>query len=232
MLNSTFWGEFFGTMTLLYLGNGVVSNVLLTKVKGAGQGFAMIALGWGLAVTMGVFVATHFGSAAAHINPSLTIAAALHSGQYAGLAQTLLAQLLGAMLGATLAYIQYKPHWAVTEDPELKLACFSTGPAISNPFWNLVSEFLGTFALAFIGTSLGSIQNGLGAFAPGLLVWAIGVSLGGPTGYAINPARDLGPRIMHALLPIPGKGSSNWAYAWIPVLGPILGAIAGTFLAG
>jgi glycerol uptake facilitator protein len=231
MLHSTFWGEFLGTLTLLYLGNGVVANVLLNKTKGHGQGFMMIALGWALAVTMGVFVATHFGSTAAHINPAVSIAAAVTTGSYTDLPAILLAQLLGAMAGASLVWLQYNPHWEPTPDPALKLACFATGPAIGNTFWNFISEFVASFAFGYIGGSLGSAANGLGPLAPGLLVWAIGVCLGGPTGYAINPARDLGPRIMHALLPIPGKGSSNWPYAWIPVLAPILGVIAGAALA-
>lgn len=231
-MNSIFWGEFMGTMVLIFLGNGVVANVLLEKTKGNGGGLIVITAGWAFAVTMGIFVATFFGSSSANLNPAVTIANAVNSGDYSNMFLMIGAQLLGAIVGAALVWIHYLPHWAETKDQGLKLASFSTGPAIRNTSSNFLSEFLGTFILGLVGGSLGSISNGLGPFAVGLLVWAIGVSLGGPTGYAINPARDLGPRIAHAILPIAGKGESDWSYAWIPVVGPICGAIAGGLVAG
>lgn len=231
-MNSIFWGELLGTMVLIYLGNGVVANVLLSKTKGNGGGLIVITAGWAFAVTMGIFTATHFGSAGANLNPAVTIANAVKSGEYAEMFTYILAQMIGAFIGASLVWLQYKDHYAATEDQGLKLATFSTGPAIKNTPLNFLSEFLGTFIMGFVGGTLGSIQNGLGPFAVGLMIWAIGVSLGGTTGYAINPARDLGPRIAHAILPIAGKGSSDWGYAWIPVLGPICGAIVGSLLAG
>lgn len=230
-MNSVFWGELFGTMTLIYLGNGVVANVVLKHSKGNGTGFLMITTGWAFAVAMGVFVSTHFGSSAAHLNPAFTVSAAVTSGDYSTVFTSILAQLIGAIIGATLVWLQYLPHWAVTESPADKLACFATGPAIRNTTANFLSEFLGTFALVFVAGTLGSINTGMGPFSVGFLVWAIGMSLGGSTGYAVNPARDLGPRIAHALLPIAGKGGSDWGYAWIPVLGPITGGIAGAVLA-
>jgi glycerol uptake facilitator protein len=231
-MNSIFWGELLGTMVLIYLGNGVVANVLLSKTKGNGGGLIVITAGWAFAVTMGIFTATHFGSAGANLNPAVTIANAVKSGEYAEMFTYILAQMIGAFIGASLVWLQYKDHYAATEDQGLKLATFSTGPAIKNTPLNFLSEFLGTFIMGLVGGTLGSIQNGLGPFAVGLMIWGIGVSLGGPTGYAINPARDLGPRIAHAILPIAGKGSSDWGYAWIPVLGPICGAIVGSLLAG
>jgi glycerol uptake facilitator protein len=192
----------------------------------------VISAGWAFAVTMGIFTATHFGSTGANLNPAVTIANATRSGDYTNFFTMILAQMLGAIAGATLVWIQYKDHYAATEDKGLKLATFSTSPAIKNTSQNFISEFLGTFIMGLVGGALGSIENGLGPFAVGLMIWAIGVSLGGTTGYAINPARDLGPRIAHAILPIAGKGDSNWSYAWIPVLGPICGAIVGGLIAG
>lgn len=231
-MQSTFWGEFFGTMVLIYLGNGVVANALLSKTKGNGTGLLAIAPAWAFAVTMGIFVATFFGSAGANLNPAVTIANATRSGDYTMVLPMITAQMLGAITGATLVWLQYKDHYAATEDKALKLATFSTGPAIKNTPLNFLSEFLGTFMMGLMGASLGSIENGLGPFAVGLMIWAIGLSLGGTTGYAINPARDLGPRIAHAILPIAGKGDSDWSYAWIPVVGPICGAIVGGLIAG
>jgi glycerol uptake facilitator protein len=232
MMHSIFLGEFLGTMTLIYLGNGVVANVLLEKTKGNGGGLIVITAGWAFAVTMGIFVATFFGSTGANLNPAVTISNAVRSGELGDSFMMIIAQMLGAIAGATLVWLQYKDHYAATEDKGLKLATFSTGPAIKNTAQNFLSEFLGTFMMGLMGATLGSIQNGLGPFAVGLMIWAIGLSLGGPTGYAINPARDLGPRIAHAILPIAGKGGSDWGYAWIPVLGPICGAIAGGLIAG
>lgn len=230
-MNSIFWGEFFGTMVLIYLGNGVVANALLSKTKGNGTGLLAIAPAWAFAVTMGIFTATHFGSAGANLNPAVTIANATMSGDFSNVFTMISAQMLGAITGATLVWLQYKDHYAATDDKALKLATFSTGPAIKNTPLNLLSEFLGTFVLGLVGGTLGSIPNGLGPFAVGLMIWVIGLSLGGTTGYAINPARDLGPRIAHAILPIAGKGDSDWGYAWIPVVGPICGAIVGGYLA-
>ncbi len=231
-MNSIFWGELLGTMVLIYLGNGVVANVLLSKTKGQGSGLIVISAGWAFAVTMGIFTATHFGSAGANLNPAVTIANAVGSGNYSEILTYISAQMLGAFLGASLVWLQYKDHYAATDDAGLKLATFSTSPAIQNTSQNFISEFLGTFIMGLVGGTLGSIQNGLGPFAVGLMIWAIGVSLGGTTGYAINPARDLGPRIAHAILPISGKGSSDWGYAWVPVVGPICGAIVGSLMAG
>lgn len=231
-MQSTFWGEFMGTMVLIYLGNGVVANALLSKTKGNGTGLLAIAPAWAFAVTMGIFVATYFGSAGANLNPAVTIANATRSGDYSNVLPMILAQLLGAITGATLVWLQYKDHYTATEDKALKLATFSTGPAIKNTPMNFLSEFLATFIMGLVGGTLGSIDNGLGPFAVGLMIWAIGLSLGGTTGYAINPARDLGPRIAHAILPIAGKGDSDWGYAWIPVVGPICGAIVGGLVAG
>ncbi len=231
-MHSTFWGEFMGTMVLIYLGNGVVANVLLEKTKGQGAGLIVISAGWAFAVTMGIFVATYFGSSGANINPAVTIANAVRSGEIGESFSMILAQLLGAFTGASLVWLQYKDHYAATEDKGLKLATFSTGPAIKNNTNNFLSEFLATFIMGLVGGALGSIQNGLGPFAVGLMIWGIGISLGGTTGYAINPARDLGPRIAHAILPVSGKGDSDWGYAWIPVVGPICGAIVGGLVAG
>jgi glycerol uptake facilitator protein len=231
-MHSTFWGEFMGTMVLIYLGNGVVANVLLEKTKGQGAGLIVISAGWAFAVTMGIFVATYFGSSGANLNPAVTIANAVRSGEIGESFSMILAQLLGAFTGASLVWLQYREHYAATEDKGLKLATFSTGPAIKNNTNNFLSEFLATFIMGLVGGALGSIPNGLGPFAVGLMIWGIGVSLGGTTGYAINPARDLGPRIAHAILPIAGKGDSDWGYAWIPVVGPICGAIVGGLVAG
>jgi glycerol uptake facilitator protein len=231
-MHSIFWGEFMGTLILVFLGNGVVANVLLDKTKGNGGGLIVITAGWAFAVTMGIYTATYFGSSGANLNPAVTIANAVRNSDYENMFLMIGAQMLGAILGATLVWLHYFKHWEHTKDAALKLASFSTAPAIKDNFTNFISEFLGTFVLGLVGGTLGSISNGLGPFAVGLLVWGIGLSLGGPTGYAINPARDLGPRIAHAILPIHGKGSSDWAYAWIPVLGPICGAIVGGLVAG
>lgn len=232
---SPFLGELVGTMVLLLLGDGVVANVVLKQTKGEASGWIVITTGWAFAVTMGVFVAKAFGSIDAHLNPAVTIAFAVATGDYGNLASYIPAQLIGAFLGAVLVWLQYLPHWAATADPGTKLAVFSTGPAIRQPASNVISESIGTLALiigiAGISTkALGTIAIGLGPYLVGVLVWSIGLSLGGTTGYAINPARDLGPRLAHAVLPIPGKGSSDWSYAWVPIVGPIIGAIVGGLL--
>ncbi|MDI9865490.1 MIP/aquaporin family protein [Flectobacillus sp. DC10W] len=226
-MHSAFLGELIGTAVLIYLGNGVVANVLLKHSKGENAGWMVITTGWAMAVTIGIFVSTAFGSPAAHLNPAVTVAMACKSGDWSNAGSFILAQLLGGILGAALVWIHYHPHWEKTEDTGLKLACFSTSPAINKPIANLMSELLGTLLLIIVLGALPSVPNQLGPYVVGLLVWAIGLSLGGTTGYAINPARDLGPRIAHAILPIAGKGSSDWQYAWVPVVGPIIGAIIG-----
>ncbi|WP_424002528.1 MIP/aquaporin family protein [Maribacter sp. IgM3_T14_3] len=225
-------GEFFGTMILVLLGNGVVANVLLTDSKANGSGWMVITSGWAFAVLVGVFVALAFG-APAHINPAVTIGFAISSGDFSNVFPFISVQLLGAMVGAVLVYLHFGPHWKVTEDAGLKLASFSTGPAIRNTGWNIVSEAIGTFVLVLGVAAIfaGDMSAGLGPFMVAGLVWGIGLSLGGTTGYAINPARDFGPRLVHMLLPIPGKGDSDFAYGWIPVVGPIIGgAAAGAFM--
>ena len=232
---SPFLGELVGTLVLILLGDGVVANVVLKQTKGEASGWIVITTGWAFAVTMGVFVAKAFGSIDAHLNPAVTIAFAVATGDYGNLASYIPAQLIGAFLGAVLVWLHYLPHWAATPDPGSKLAVFSTGPAIHHPAGNVISEMIGTLALivgiaGISAKALGTIAIGLGPYLVGVLVWSIGLSLGGTTGYAINPARDLGPRIAHMLLPIPGKGSSDWSYAWVPIVGPILGAVVGGLL--
>jgi glycerol uptake facilitator protein len=231
-MRSIFLGEMLGTLVLVLLGNGVVANVLLSKTKGNGSGLIVITAGWAFAVTMAIFVSTYFGSPDAHLNPAITIAIAVKSSDYSQVFSMIMAQMIGAIAGATLVWLHYYSHWAETSDQGLKQACFCNSPAIKLTWANFFSEFLGTLVLVIVINTLGSVETGLGPFKVGLLVWAIGVSLGGTTGYAINPARDLGPRIAHAILPISGKGDSGWDYAWIPVLGPIAGAIAGALIAG
>ena len=236
---SAFAAEFIGTMFLILLGNGVVANVVLKNTKGNGSGWIVISTGWALSVFTGVVIAAPYSGA--HLNPAVTLGLAL-VGKF-GWDQVglyIMAQLLGAMLGALLVWLVYKPHFETTEDPLSQLAVFSTGPAIRQPVSNLFSEAVGTFVLIFvvfyftnpeIGDEKTPIGMGaLGAIPVSFLVWAIGLSLGGTTGYAINPARDLGPRIIHALLPIKNKCHSDWSYAWVPVLGPVLGAGAAALL--
>ncbi len=225
-----FIGEFIGTALLILLGNGVVAGVLLKNSKSENAGWLVVTLGWGLAVTMGVFVAGR--ASGAHLNPAVTLALAATGQMKLELVPTyLLAQMLGAIAGSGLVYLHYLPHWAKTEDAAAKLAVFATAPAERHTVGNFISEFIGTFVLMFGLGALGTNEfaAGVNPLAIGGLITAIGLSLGGPTGYAINPARDLGPRIAHALLPIPGKGSSDWGYAWIPVVAPILGGICGSF---
>lgn len=225
-------GEFFGTMVLILLGNGVVAGANLTKSKAHGSGWMVITTGWAFAVMVGVFVALAFG-APAHINPAVTLGAAITSGDYSDVLPFVSAQMLGGFIGATLVYIHYLPHWKVTESQDAKLACFSNTPAIPNTLSNLFSEILGTFILVMgVGAIFaGDLADGLPPFLVGALVWGIGLSLGGTTGYAINPARDLAPRLAHAVLPISGKGSSRFDYSWIPVVGPLVGGLlAGLFM--
>jgi glycerol uptake facilitator protein len=224
------FGEFMGTMMLILLGNGVVANVLLKKSKGEGAGWMVIATGWGLAVMAGVFTAIACGSEG-HLNPAVSWAAAIVSGDYSRVVGYSLAQLAGAFTGACLVWLHYFPHWRATPEADLKFACFGTTPAIRSPLANLASEIIGTFVLILVAAAIFSKTvatsgpvAGLGPWLVGSLVWAIGLGLGGTTGYAINPARDLGPRIAHAVLPIANKGGSDWGYAPIPIVGPLLGA--------
>lgn len=224
-----------GTLVLILLGNGCVANVLLKKSKGENSGWIVICTGFGLAVMAGVLTAIACGSPDAHINPAVTLGMAIASGDFSKLVPYTIAQLLGAFVGAILVWIHYFPHWSQTADQGLKLACFSTGPAIRATGANIVSELIGTFALVFViaaifskSVAVGGPAPALGPYLVGVTVWVIGLCLGGTTGFAINPARDLGPRIAHAILPISGKGSSDWGYAFIPVIGGLLGgALAG-----
>jgi len=228
------FGEFMGTLVLVLIGNGVVANVVLKKTLGSASGWLTIVFGYGLGVVAGVFTAIACGSGDAHINPAVTLAFAISSGDFSKFVPYLIAQVLGAFFGAMLVWVHFMPHWAETPDPGSKLACFSTGPAIRNTATNIVSEIIGTFLLVLIIASIvkTSPAPGLIAFLVGATVWAIGSGLGGTTGFAINPARDLGPRIAHALLPIPGKGGSDFAYGLtVPVLGGLIGgALAGLFI--
>src|SRR6266446_4293572 len=225
-------GEFVGTFVLIVMGNGVVAGALLNKSKAQGAGWISIAAGWGLAVFAGVAVSAALGDADGHLNPAFTLASVMMTGDPIRLVTYIPAQILGALCGAVAVWMQYKPHWELTEDADAKFACFATAPAVYRPFWNFFSEVLGTFVLVMVATALFSkrvapagVAAGLGPILVGALVWGIGLSLGGSTGYAINPARDLGPRIAHALLPIAGKGGSGWRYAWVPILGPLVGAV-------
>ena len=229
-MSSIFAGELAGTATLLYIGNGVVANVLLKNTKGHQTGLLAIAAAWAFAVTIGIFVSTYFGSSGAHLNPIVTIAGCVKSGDWSLFPTFIGAQLTGAMLGQLLVWLHYKPHYDATTDKGAIRASFCTDPAIKNTPFNFISEaFASALAVVALGT-FSTIDTGLGPFLVGILVWAIGLGLGGTTGYAINPARDLGPRIMHAILPIPNKGDSGWEYAWIPVLGPAAGAVLGAYI--
>ncbi|WP_188454220.1 MIP/aquaporin family protein [Virgibacillus oceani] len=225
---SEFLAELIGTMILIIFGGGVVGGVVLKKSKAEDSGWVVITIGWGLAVTMGVYAVGNFTGA--HINPAVTLGfAAAGEFPWSKVPMYISAQMIGAFIGACIVFLNYLPHWKETKDQAAKLGVFSTDPAVRSPFSNLVSEMIGTFVLLlglmFIGAN--EFTEGLNPLIVGALIIAIGMSLGGATGYAINPARDLGPRIAHALLPIPGKGGSDWSYAWIPVLGPILGGVYG-----
>ena len=225
---SPFTAELVGTALLVTLGDGVVANALLNKTKGNNAGWIVIAFGWGLAVFVGVYAATTLGSGG-HLNPAVTIAlASIGKFDWALVPSFIAAQMLGAMIGAAIVWLSYRQHFDENPVPAAQLGVFATGPAIRNSFYNIITEIVGTFVLVLgvLLMSKGEMKLGtLDALPVGLLVLGIGLSLGGPTGYAINPARDLGPRIMHALLPMKGKGTSDWSYAWIPVLGPILGGV-------
>lgn len=225
------FGEFMGTLVLVLIGNGTVANVVLKKTLGSGSGWPVIISGFGLGVATGIFVAQACGSPGAHINPAVTLALAVNSGDFSNFFPFLAAQLLGGIAGAILVWLHFAPHWAETEDPGSKLACFSTGPAIKNTVANFMSEAIGTFflILGIVSIVKGGNAAGVTQLMIGLLVWAIGASLGGTTGFAINPARDLGPRIAHAMLPIPGKKGSDFNYGLIV---PVGGGFAGAVLAG
>lgn len=227
-----FIGELFGTMMLVILGDGVVGNVVLSRSKAQNSGWMVICSGWAFAVMVGVFLALALGSPA-HINPAVTIAMAV-AGKFpwTQVPMFIIAQTIGAFIAAIIVWLHFLPHWSETEDPGLKLCVFSTAPAIRSTGSNLTSEIIGTVVLV-IGVAAifkGDVSAALGPFLVASLVWGIGLSLGGTTGYAINPARDLGPRIAHAILPIPGKGGSDFAYGWIPVVGPSIGALVAGFI--
>jgi glycerol uptake facilitator protein len=229
------FGEFAGTAILVLLGDGVVAGVLLKGSKSEGAGWLAITAGWAFAVVAGVFTAIACGSRDAHLNPAVTLGFAVMTGDFSKVVGYSLAQLGGALVGAIAVWIHYGPHWSRTADPNLKLGVFCTAPAVRQPAANLASEVIGTFVLVLVVAAIFSQRlaatgpaAGLGPYLVGSLVWGIGLSLGGTTGYAINPARDLGPRLAHAVLPIPGKRDADWAYAPIPVIGPLVGgALAG-----
>ncbi len=232
---SPWLGEFMGTFVLILLGNGVVAGVLLKRSYAEASGWIVITAGWAFAVMAGVFTAIACGSRDAHLNPAVTLGFAFSSGNFEKVLPYASAQLLGAFAGAALVWLHYFPHWKETPDVNLKRGCFCTAPAIRNTATNVLSEIVGTFVLVFVVEAIFSKANGGNGLAAGLgpylvaaLVWGIGLSLGGTTGYAINPARDLGPRLAHAALPIAGKGGSDWNYAMIPIVGPLAGgALAG-----
>lgn len=237
-MTSPLLGEFLGTMVLILLGNGVVAGVLLKGTKAEGGGWIVITAGWAFAVMAGVFTAIACGSSDAHLNPAVTLGFALRSADFSKVAPYFAAQLLGGMVGAALVWLHYLPHWRVTPDGYAKRACFCTAPAIRRFIPNLISEIIATFVLVFVvgaifskAVALSGPAAGLGPYLVGSLVWGIGLSLGGTTGYAINPARDFGPRIAHALLPLEGKAPSDWSYGSIAIVGPLIGgSLAGAAL--
>jgi glycerol uptake facilitator protein len=223
-------GEFLGTAILILLGDGVVAGVLLKGSKGENAGWLAITAGWAFAVVAGVFTALACGSPDAHLNPAVTLGFAVMTGDFSKVVGYSIAQLAGAFVGAMLVWVHYAPHWSRTADPDFKLGTFCTIPAIRHPASNLASEIIATFVLVLVAAAIFSSRvaasgpvAGLGPYLVGSLVWGIGLSLGGTTGYAINPARDLGPRLAHAVLPIPGKRDSDWSYAPIPIVGPLIG---------
>jgi glycerol uptake facilitator protein len=228
-MHGPFLGEFMGTMVMILLGDGVVANVLLKKSKGENSGWIVITTGWGMAVVAGIFTAVAFGSPGANLNPAITLTVALLSGNWANVGLFWVAQILGAFAGATLVWMTYLAHWKITPDAGAKLAIFCTAPAIRNLPANLLTEIIATTCLIVVGFSFGSkavsatgLPAGFGPWLWGVLVWALGLSLGGPTGYAMNPARDFGPRAAHAILPISDKGNSDWGYALVPIVGPLI----------
>lgn len=229
-MHGAIFGEFMGTMVLVVLGDGVVANVLLKKSKGENSGWMVIATAWGMAVVAGICTAVACGSPGAHINPAITLAVAILSNKWANVGPFWLAQIAGGFVGAILVWLVYLPHWKETPDTSAKLGIFCTIPAIRKLPTNFLCEMIVTIVLVVVGFSFGSKELAPAGLAPGfspwfwgVLVWVLGLSLGGPTGYAINPARDLGPRLAHAVLPISGKGGSDWGYAVIPILAPLVG---------
>ncbi len=232
MVRSPELGEFAGTAMMIFLGDGIVAGVLLRRTKAENAGWLAITTAWAFAVLCGIFTANLFGSTDAHLNPAITLAFAAQTGDFHKFGHYLVAQIAGGFFGGVLVWLHYLPHWYVTEDPALKLAVFSTGPAIRKLPSNFLSEVLATLALI---VAIGAISSklvlttgavaGLSPLLVSCVVWGVGLGLGPTTGYAINPARDLGPRLAHWLLPIAGKGSSDWAYAWVPVLGPLAGGV-------
>jgi len=239
-MHGPFLGEFMGTLVLILLGDGVVANVLLKKSKGENSGWIVISTAWGLAVVAGIFTAIACGSPGAHINPAITLAVAFLSGNWSNVGLFWAAQVLGGFTGAALVWMTYLPHWKVTPDPSAKLAIFCTAPAIRSFPANLLTEIIATTCLIVVGFCFGSkavsstgLPAGFGPWLWGVLVWALGLSLGGPTGYAMNPARDFGPRMAHAILPISDKGNSDWGYALVPILGPLIaGGIGAAIVRG
>jgi len=230
---SPFTGEFIGTALLIIMGDGVVANVLLNKTKGNNSGWIVITFGWAMAVFIGVYASKHFGGSG-HLNPAVTLGAAAFGDFDPSLVGSYIAaQFAGAIAGSVIVWIAYKQHFDETQDKDLKLAVFCTGPAIRNIIFNLLTEIIGTFVLVFgalSGSKSAQTLGTLDALPVGLLVLAIGLSLGGPTGYAINPARDLGPRIAHFILPIKNKRDSDWSYALVPVIGPVIGGMLAAWL--
>jgi len=229
-MHGPIFGEFMGTMVLIVLGDGVVANVLLKKSKGENSGWIVISTAWGMAVVAGICTAVACGSPGAHINPAITLAVAILSKNWSNVGPFWLAQILGAFVGAFLVWLVYLPHWKETPDAAAKLDVFCTAPAIRSIPANLLCETIVTILLVVVGFSFGSKELAPAGLAPGfspwfwgVLVWVLGLSLGGPTGYAINPARDFGPRLAHAILPISGKGGADWGYALVPILGPLAG---------
>ena len=229
-MHGPLFGEFMGTMVLILLGDGVVANVLLKKSKGESSGWIVIATGWGMAVVAGICTAVACGSPGAHINPAITLAVAVLSHKWANVGPFWIAQIGGAFVGAILVWLVYLPHWKETPDQSAKLGIFCTIPAIRKLPANFLCETIVTIFLVVVGFSFGSKELAPAGLAPGfspwfwgVLVWVLGLSLGGPTGYAINPARDFGPRLAHAILPISGKGGSDWGYALVPIIAPLVG---------
>lgn len=230
---SVFWGELVGTMILILLGNGVVANVLLSRSKGQNAGWIVISAGWGFAVAVAVYV-TGWASGG-HFNPAITVGLCLAKKSSWDLFHLYLAgQTIGALLGAFFVWLAYYPHWKVTLNPTHKLLCFATQPVMRRLGWNFLTEVIATAVLLIGVLGIFDVHNGIanetGPYIVGILVFAIGLSLGGPTGFAINPTRDLCPRLLHWILPLAGKGSSDWSYAWVPILGPLVGAMLGAFI--
>ncbi len=233
-MHGPLFGEFIGTMVLVLLGDGVCANVSLKDSKGQGSGWIVITTGWGLAVMAGVFVAVACGSPGANLNPAVTLAVAILTHNWANVIPFWVAQCAGAFVGAGLVWLAYLPLWRATDSQAAKLGVFSTGPAIRNLPENTLTEIIATTVLVVVGFAFGAssisptgLPPGFSPYLWGMLVWVLGLCLGGPTGYAMNPARDFGPRLAHAVLPIAGKGSSDWGYAMVPIVGPLLGGVVG-----